>query len=407
MRIVVTGGWGYRNLGDDAILASTIKNLKNVFHGCDIDVLTYDPVDTAIHKHDKINIHQSIHAYADFSSSGCFYKKLEEEYSLLNRIWLKFMFLFINSFIWSNTRNFFIYNKKVEEIISNSNLLVLAGGGYFNERWMSKSISHLLEMKMAIRFGVPFCIAGPTFGTFANKNIHKSILQIFKKSISIYVRDSYSLRQLKREQISSKLIPDIALSSYQFDNFLVPQSTNKIVVGVILKNKDKLYIDRLSAALDNFSTTCHLHVKIIMSRSWRNDFIACLSFQKKLRQLKLESTIILPDSYITLEQEINNTNIIISENLHGLIIAVRNLIPVIAINNHVEGSPNYNKFYSFMEQIGSQGLVINEKTTNEQLIDFINNVYSGRENFSKRAKRLCENVRHDTEEFFYNIKKIL
>ena len=46
MKIILSGGWGYGNLGDDAILYSSIKLLRDKFPDSTIVVLSYNIPET-------------------------------------------------------------------------------------------------------------------------------------------------------------------------------------------------------------------------------------------------------------------------------------------------------------------------------------------------------------------------
>jgi polysaccharide pyruvyl transferase WcaK-like protein len=403
LRITVTGGWGYGNLGDDAILAATIKNLENVFPNCKINIFTYDISDSAIHAREHIHLHKSLHAYVDFCSSEGSYKKLGKDYSLYSKIFLKIKSHFVNSPLWSNIANISRFEGKIKKVIAGSRLFVVAGGGYLNENWMSSTIAHLVEMKMAIELGVPFCVAGPTIGTFSNHKVKDVIFQTLRRAASIYVRDSFSFQQLQEEQIATKNIPDIALSNWRMDVTGDARYPGELVVGVIINNRDQRLQGNLCRALSTLLFKFEGRVKIIMSRRWKHDFWASLAFQKRLGELGHRSEIIVPESHESIEKELMCCNVVISENLHGLILAARNLISVVAINDYCEGTPNYNKIHSFLEQNGSESFVLNRKKNHQDIRIIIEKAYLDKDEYSKRAMALREQVRCETERFFQEL----
>ena len=174
MRIVLTGGWGYGNLGDDAILDSTIEMIKESYPGCTIDVLTYNLSDSLLYKDRKsIFLHKSVHSYVDFNTSELSFKRLNMDYPLLKKVLMKIKRYAVDSSVWCNVSNFERNSKPVKEIIQAADLFVVSGGGYFNEKWIGSVMAHLVEMKMAIDSEVPFIVTGPTIGTFSNQKIKK------------------------------------------------------------------------------------------------------------------------------------------------------------------------------------------------------------------------------------------
>lgn len=407
MRIVLTGGWGYGNLGDDVILSATIETLQNVFRNCIIDVLTYDLNDSAYHARDRVNLHKSIHAHVDFSASEHIYKKLAKHYGRYSCLLLKNKWRFVNSPLWSNVRNFARFEENVKGIIDRSGLLVVAGGGYFNERWMSIVMTHVIQMKLATRLGVPFCLFGPTIGTFSNRKIRRAIFETLRKAASVAVRDTFSFRELAEERIEAKIIPDIALSSRNPSVITKAKSPDEVVIGVIVNRCGARFQQNLGAALSSYFSHFNGTIKIIMSRRWQGDFVASVAFQEILKGLGQHSEIVIPDIYKLLEDEILHCDLMISENLHGLILAVRNCVPIIAINNNRESAPNFKKLVSFMEQIESTDFIINGETEASKVQFIIENAHANSEEFAYRAKRLSERVREETETFLRDLKPVV
>ncbi len=408
MRIVVTGGWGYGNMGDDAILASTIQMIESAFPNCIIDVLTYDISDSDIHKRQNVHLHKSMHAHVDFSSSECFYKKLGKDYPLYTKFFLEIKARTINSQLWSNINNFTRYDYKIKNVIKSADLLVVAGGGYFNENWMSSLMSHLAEIKIAIDLNIPFCVTGITLGTISNCKINDAITRILKQAISIYVRDYSSFQQLKDKKIETKYIPDIALSNWRSNQTNKFKHSKKHVIGIIINNNDKFLQKNICLAMSKLFTSSNNQViKIILSRRWKRDFEVSLTFQRMLERYGQNSLIVIPESHKTLENELTNCDLVLSENLHGLILAARNLIPIVGINNYHEKTANYKKINSFLEQINTQELVINKNQNHHKISYTIKKAYLSKEEYFKQAFSLRERTKNETEIFFNDLKPLI
>ena len=80
MKIVLTGGWGYGNLGDDAILSSTFSLLKEVYPDAEFYVLTYDIEDSLEHNNEGVKLLRSTHSYIDLGTSKLKFRKVNNNY---------------------------------------------------------------------------------------------------------------------------------------------------------------------------------------------------------------------------------------------------------------------------------------------------------------------------------------
>ena len=60
MHILISGGWGYRNLGDDAILVSSINLIQNCYPEAQISVLSYSKEETEKILNNSIPVYSSI-----------------------------------------------------------------------------------------------------------------------------------------------------------------------------------------------------------------------------------------------------------------------------------------------------------------------------------------------------------
>ncbi len=83
---------------------------------------------------------------------------------------------------------------------------------------------------------------------------------------------------------------------------------------------------------------------------------------------------------------------VISENLHGLVLAARNLVPVIAVNDYRVGSPNFKKFNAFLAQSSSEDLFFNSQTPAEKIAETLAGLRSGSEVKQQDFRALRERV---------------
>lgn len=367
MRIVISGGWGYGNMGDDAILDSTIQVLRRRFLGCKIDVLTYDIEDSKVHQSVDVKLHYCLHRSIDRGSCRIFCPSIGEDSSRIQRAIVRAKFLITETETWYKYAASSSVVKLVESVIKDADLFVMAGGGYFNEMWLSKTRSQLQELAIANKLNVPVNIIGPTIGRFKG-HLKKQINVTFSRAKIITVRDQYSLIGAKEISSNVKLIPDIALSTWLSP---APRSDEKIL-GVVFNNQNVAFQKKVAFGLASFvSKNSGWRVVLFISRLWRYDYFAATRLQHELAALGIGSTIVISSDFRELERGLGSSRIVVSENLHGLILAVRNLVPVIAVNDYPEGSPNHNKFIAFMGQSESQKYCISSQTASIEICDLI------------------------------------
>ena len=78
MKILVSGGWGYGNLGDDALLVATIDLLKEKYPNSEIVIMSYDDIETQkLYELSDIKVIPSVHRI--ISKKMAFNKFLEPQ----------------------------------------------------------------------------------------------------------------------------------------------------------------------------------------------------------------------------------------------------------------------------------------------------------------------------------------
>lgn len=362
MNIILSGGWGYGNIGDDAILSATIFNLKNLYPRATITVLTYDLEEGKIFEDSCVSVEYCSHHYCDFSSSLVRYQPLDSRYSILYKVYLKIVDKLIDlekshDFIWRKR------TKKVQKLIENSDLFVMCGGGYFNEKWMSKARSSLNELEFAQKKNLVTWVVGPTIGKFF-PSFNNKISDVLRKAEFVTVRDIVSQNRLQDMGVKSKIITDIAMTHCTG----VEKTKDTNTLGVIITSSNPLFqniiVDNLKAFIDK---NREYSVKLILSRRWKGDFRAVCSIQRKLHATSIYAEIIVPSSLIDAENQISSCKIVVSQNLHGLILAARNGVPVISLNENPIGSPNFIKIEAFLSQVGSTKYNFNSSGSNDEL----------------------------------------
>jgi polysaccharide pyruvyl transferase WcaK-like protein len=362
MKIVVSGGWGYGNLGDDAILDSTIRQLQMQFPGCECVVLTYSLHDSAIHATQRVKLRLGIHALTDGGGCEIFRPAMTEDYGLRKKAWVKAKYAVTETEAWFKFASQPSVLRELEAELASADLFVMSGGGYFNEKWMNKTRAQVLELRLAAKAGVPSIILGPTIGRFTG-TFRAEIEGCFRKAQLITVRDEFSFAEAEQWSDCVSVVPDIALGNW------LPPGAHPQGLGIVFTSQDAAFRQRTALAIKRFQGLLQeaWPVRLFLTRRWKYDLRAAISFQEDLQAQGVACELVMPSNFQALEQGLAACRLVISENLHGLILAARNLVPVVAINDYPPGSPNFKKFIAFLSQSNSQELFFNAMSSDEAI----------------------------------------
>jgi polysaccharide pyruvyl transferase WcaK-like protein len=363
VKIIVSGGWGYGNLGDDAILDSTIRQLQAQFPGCRCVVLTYDLADSAIHASDTVQLLRGAHALTDGGGCELYIPSMTEDYSLSRKAWVKARFAVTEAAAWFRYASSQPGLQAVQAEIASADLFVMSGGGYFNEKWMNKTRAQLLELEFAEKAGVPAIVLGPTIGRFEG-SVRGDIAARFRQVRMVTVRDEFSYAEAVQWNERVSVVPDIALGNW------LPDPGTPEGLGIVFTSLHAEFRSRLVQAVQQYvqQRADGLPVKLFITRRWKYDLRAAITLQEELQQAGVACNLIMPSSFRGVEKAMAACELVISENLHGLILAARNLVPVVAVNDYAVGSPNYKKFIAFLSQSNSQELFFSSQSSAEQMV---------------------------------------
>ncbi len=163
-RILVTGGYGYDNAGDEAQLNASLSRLKADYPGYEIVVLTHDREQTArVHHHDTL-ADSPREAFYDHNSSRFYFphKPLDKARFLLRASWV-----LANAYLLRLRLGTWLLDAKARdllELLRGSDLLFYSGGGYITAKTRSRFWDALFFIACAKVFRVPVALSGQTIG---------------------------------------------------------------------------------------------------------------------------------------------------------------------------------------------------------------------------------------------------
>lgn len=387
MKIIVSGGWGYGNLGDDAILDSTLRQLQVRFPGCQCVVLTYDLADSAVHASENVRVQLGVHGLTDGGGCEIFIPSMTEDHSLPRKAWIKAKFAATESAAWFRHARSRSGVQAVQAEIASADLFVMSGGGYFNEKWMNKTRAQLLELQFAEQADVPTIVLGPTIGRFEG-GVRDEIAARFRQVRMVTVRDEFSYAEAAQWNERVNVVPDIALGNW------LPEPGVPDGLGIVFTSLHADFRNRLVQAVQQYVAQRggKTDVKLFITRRWKYDLRAAITLQEEFQQAGVACNLVMPSNFRNLEKAMAACELVISENLHGLILAARNLVPVVAVNDYAVGSPNYKKFVAFLSQSNSQELFISSQSSVQQMTEKLLTLNAHGEHKRQELRALRESV---------------
>ncbi|MFS0489339.1 polysaccharide pyruvyl transferase family protein [Leadbetterella byssophila] len=411
MKVVLSGGWGYGNLGDDAILVSTINIIREIYGAeCKVVVLTYDVYETKANLTNLVNLEyiyivKNVHRIIVRNACSIRFNKFdsyEAKYLYRAKFWFRAVRLVkrvyykllarIRERFFSMRRSGFKYFESTPEIYG-ADLFVLAGGGYFNEGWLDKTDSVLLELEFFQGQGIPIFTVGQSIGPFSKDGKARTVYSLLRNVTKLSVRDRRSFDELTAEGIRATIIPDIVLSE-KVSNYA---KSNTLVIVVGSGGLDQNLEATLLEVAKMVEKDYGFKTKIIVSRRWADDCFAAYRLAEAFKSENVGLDLVIPRNFQELQDEIGVCRVMISQNLHGLILGWRASIPGISLNSS-------RKFESFMTQTGQQNRIIRKGDTREKIFKCVSEVVTESYDvgFESHVEIFTQGVKKNLTAFFSN-----
>jgi polysaccharide pyruvyl transferase CsaB len=300
MKIVLSGYYGFHNVGDEAILYAIISSLKQQNPSIEIVVLSNDPVYT------------------------------EKTYGVqaVNR--------------W-----------KIPEVLKTlktSDGLISGGGSLLQDKTSRKTIPYYLGiMMMAVIVRKPFFIYAQGIGPVEVPYHKRFIKHVLSKAALISVRDKESKKLLEDIGIkkSIDLVPDPVLGinvTTKADNWFVKQNFQGNVISVSVRDwpSEQNYLEKIAYALDRcVEAGCEV---VFIPMHGEHDEVT----SKKAAELMKERSVVAPyDAEIDEKVAfIGASDLLFGMRLHALIFAAVTHTPFVALSY----DPKIDSFAEMAEQ---------------------------------------------------------
>ncbi len=400
MNIIISGGWGYGNLGDDAILLSTLQNVYNNIPNANITILSSNIQETAAvvcQQFDKIQFAESFHSLL-FGNVHLTATRIYEKVLLgkiINRV-LKTIHnknsIAIAKYLRQKSDKAIEYINNISDVkdtFQQCDLFIMSGGGYLND-WLTMCVSKYIETLYAKKYDVPIVLVGQTVGPFKQKYTRNCVKDIIALSSQTYFRDKDSYHDFVKDYPHFKDIepmPDIALSEKipiaKKKQITVIPFTNTVIKNRRILLQNLIYIQKQTGYT----------IVITVSQLWADQIAMARFLYHYLLNNGVDVIIKIPQNVVELQKILGQSQLVISENLHGLILAWRSGSRIICLNKK-------RKFVTFMQQINAEEHLI--ELSNMESEDCFYKLYQTFNNCDEISKNISNKIKNIFGQIFAN-----
>ena len=387
-KIYLSGGWGYGNRGDNAILMATLNSFRENIPNADVELSSYSQ--SELEESQGLISRPSMHKVI---SSG----------SLLRQWYNRARYQ-----LWVRSPRRFPLPADLQrefEQIKRSDILVLAGGGYFNDNWTSMELAQYALIRMAHRAGTPVVIYGQTLGPFSDSTISGRLKDHLKLVNKIVCRDLPSVSNAKKAGVPDAkvtLSADEAALLPSFPSEMESHEEGTPVVGVMVQYfrpheheggrspvgriTSETYFPTLVAALADFASQREVRFRLIPSTIW--DELPMSKLATLMDERGLQFDVMKNPNASEYVEGCQNVFFMLSTNMHPVIIASTTGRPSIAL------SYNFKLDY-YMSSIGLDSFVnriddFDKVELQKQLLDMYDNCSSYEQIVKERKVKVAD-----------------
>ena len=416
--ILILGGYGYGNTGDEAQLNETLNIIKKYFYGYNIIVLTPN-LEYTKNTHDCNVDYAPREAFFNSQSDPntiYWIKNADEEEKMKQQMKSIYFQSCIKKYLHLR-----IKNKKIDHLIDllkSASLVYYCGGGYLTGDTLSRLFDGCLFISLCKLFKVPVVLSGQTIGLFRNDFDRKISKRAFSYTKLITLRDPVD---------SAKALDEIGINNYEvmFDDALFcEKETNKHVINKLLEKagmqnretyitfhmhhwginseeKKKVVLDKLKLIIE-YTQEIFENVPILLIPMTPSDY----NEQKEFLEYISKRNIYLLEydyDFKKIRSIIGNSILCITMKHHPIIFAVGEKVPII--------STSYSEYYKH-KNTGALKIFGLEKYNIELESDncielYKNIVVDIKENYEQNKKYLDElfiSLKIKKEEFIFKVK---
>ncbi len=278
--VLISGYYGYKNIGDDSLLKAIVKNIRDQKGDVTITVLSKRPADTA-----KIYRVKSIHRYNVFG---------------------------------------------IMHTLKNTRLLISGGGSLLQDVTSTQSYKYYsLIIKLALKFGTRVMIYANGIGPLNEKKNRKDCKKLLEKVDVITLRDEQSAQELADMGLNKELTvsADPAFSLVPSGNGTSEETPYFVVSVRKWKTLPEDFNEKIAKICKYIKEKYNISPVFVPMQDWMDNDI-CTDIAENC-----EGNIALPFASVeSLIEYIKNSSFVMGMRLHTLIYALGVSVPVIALS---------------------------------------------------------------------------
>ena len=340
-KILVAGGYGYGNTGDEAQCAATLKLLSERYN--DYQIVNLTPNIEYSKKQHPNYIHEYASRVLFFNADrecDCF--NFDNSFLMKIVFLLKSMLIILNAFLVRAELPTFFINSEIAKFLyelKECSLFYFCGGGYLTGSTLSRLWDGIVVCKACEILRTPVVMSGQTIGVWGNKFNKIYAKWGFKKVKIITVRDEdFSLNDLKQIGLSGDnyfATHDDALFCEKSTQKQVSE-TNYITVNFHywgMNNTEKdVYIDKLHKIISFITENTNFNIIFIPMhftdkysfddyiKKYPNNRFKCFDYDYDYRKIRR----VIADSKICITMKHHPIIFAMGENVPVLSLALSN-----------------------------------------------------------------------------------
>lgn len=412
IKLLIIGGYGFGNLGDEAILSATLDKVRTINSVGEISLLSHNPTYSR-------ELH-GIKSYPSISKLSTL-TIISSRPILFPLVFFRFLFVIILKKLGVQIGFDKPVNELIEKIIS-SDYVLACGGGYFNT-FFRHFPAVLFQFCLVHFYKIPLILTSQSYGPFKKNRFYNKIVKyIVNNAVYVSARDESSVEVLLNMGIDKEKIfltrdevldSNISQKYLNVDLCLFDETKNRnhlFKIGInahaFRSYKDKygrlhtgdkeVYYTSFIEAVGRIHETQPCQVVLLPSI---NEITTARKLNSSLNEIGISSNIYCCNDHFELIKAISQCDYMIATNMHPAIFSILTDVPFVSI---AYGYKTEDLFHS----IGDIDVIRIDKLNSDYLYNSISNllelttkrpiVYNG-------LKREVERVKLNT----YNISKIL
>ncbi len=429
-KILVVGGYGYQNVGDEAQLNVVIQRLKNCFPNFMIKILTPD-IEYTLKTHKHMNVGEApriaffkegvspLYNISNYNKDKGIIKNsinyILKILFLIKSYWIQFNAYLVKigwpTFLLSPSTSALLYD------IRTSKMIYFEGGGYLTGKTLSRLWDGILLCRIAHIYNIPVVMSGQTIGVWNTSFNKRYAKTAFKKVKLITVRDpKASLEALKEigvegdniyavcddalfcskennTDIINKIFQDSNCDNHFRKNGYV--AFNMHYWGILKKEKKEEVLKQLNNIIKTILEKTQYNILLIPMIP--SDEQTMKDYMQKYADERIRMLIYDYDFNI-IRTIISQSKICITMKHHPIIFSVGEKVPVISLNlsDYYE-----HKNRGAMEILGVEkySITLTDKEYYEKFVSLFNDILTDYNQITKNIEKNLNVLKQKTMKF--------